>query len=58
MSERRRRIEAVGALAGLAASLVALALAPLLMPASYDWRANTISESGAQGIEGAWLARL
>lgn len=58
MSERRRRVEAAGALAGLAASLVALALAPLLMPASYSWRTNTISESAAQGIEDAWLARL
>jgi hypothetical protein len=35
-----------------------LLLAPLLMPESYDWVKHTTSESGAQGIEGAWLARL
>lgn len=35
----------------------ALALAPLLMPAGYSWLANTTSESAAQGLDGAWLAR-
>ena len=39
-------------------SVVALLLAPLLMPSSYDWIRHTTSESGAQGIAGAWLARL
>ena len=37
---------------------MALALAPLLMPDSYDWVSNTTSESAAQGVSGAWLARL
>jgi hypothetical protein len=45
-------------LAGLFMSAIALGLAPMLMPASYSWVANTTSESAAQGIEGAWLARL
>ncbi len=45
-------------LAGLGLSAVALAIAPLLMPPSYSWVANTTSESAAQGTEGAWLARL
>jgi hypothetical protein len=45
-------------LAGLGLSALALALAPLLMPASYSWIANTTSESAAQGVHGAWLARL
>ena len=49
---------AVGALVCLAASAVALALAPALMPASYSWVAHTTSESAAQGVAGAWLARL
>ena len=30
----------------------------LLMPESYSWTTNVISESAAQGVEGAWLARL
>lgn len=41
----------------LGCSLLALALAPLLLPASYSWIDHTTSESGAQGVEGAWLAR-
>ncbi len=46
------------ALGLLAASLVALVIAPSLMPESYSWVEQSISESAAQGIEGAWLARL
>lgn len=45
-------------LLGLALSASALALAPLLMPVSYSWIVNTTSESAAQGVSGAWLARL
>lgn len=45
-------------LLGLALSALALVLAPLLMPDSYSWIANTTSESAAQGVTGAWLARL
>jgi hypothetical protein len=53
------RIEHGGrlAVAGLAASALMLGLAPLLMPASYSWVAHTTSESAAQGVPGAWLAR-
>ncbi len=39
-------------------SAVALGVAPLLMPASYSSVANTTSESAAQGVEHAWVARL
>jgi len=39
-------------------SLLALLFAPLLMPESYDWVEHTTSESGAQGMAGAWLARM
>ncbi|MEZ4593377.1 MAG: DUF998 domain-containing protein [Chloroflexota bacterium] len=42
----------------LLASFLALLLAPTQMPANYDWLRHTTSESGAQGIAGAWLARL
>ncbi len=45
----------VGLLGG---SALALVLAPTLMPASYSWLRHTTSESAAQGIAGAWLARL
>lgn len=55
MSERAR---SRGILLGLALSALALALAPLLMPESYSWVAHTTSESAAQGLSGAWLARL
>lgn len=48
---------AVGAAIGLGASALALALAPLLMPDSYSWLSHTTSESAAQGVDGAWLAR-
>ena len=43
---------------GLLAALTALALAPLLMPDTYSVRGHSVSESAAQGVEGAWLARL
>ena len=48
---------ALGAVA-LAASAIALALAPTVLAPSYSWVENTTSESGGQGVDGAWLARL
>lgn len=45
-------------LALLAGSVLALLFAPTLMPESYSWLGNTTSESAAQGVPGAWLARL
>jgi hypothetical protein len=48
----------VGVLACLVASALSLTLAPLLMPADYSWITHTTSESAAQGVDGAWLARL
>lgn len=41
----------------LAGALLALGLAPLAMPASYSWIEHGTSESAAQGIDGAWVAR-
>jgi len=49
---------AFGILALLVASALAVALAPLLMPPSYSAVSMSISESAAQGVRGAWLARL
>jgi hypothetical protein len=49
---------ATAVILGLAASATALAAAPLLMPGSYSWLSMTTSQSAAQGIPGAWLARL
>jgi hypothetical protein len=48
----------LGIVALLVAALAAFALAPTLLPASYSWVEHGISESAAQGIDGAWLARL
>jgi hypothetical protein len=39
-------------------SAVTLLAAPTLMPAGYGWLTHTTSESAAQALEGAWLARL
>jgi hypothetical protein len=55
--QRPRRL-AVAALASLALSVVALAVAPAFMPPSYDWIVHTTSESAAQGVPRAWVARL
>ncbi len=38
-------------------ALVAIAAGPLLLPDSYSWIEHGISESAAQGIDGAWPAR-
>jgi len=42
----------------LALSMGALLTAPCLMPEGYTWLTHTTSESAAQGLAGAWLARL
>lgn len=46
---------AVGLLILSAALIVAATLA---MPAGYSWRSHSISESAAQGLAEAWIARL
>lgn len=51
-----RRLSLVIAL--LAASAICFAVAPALMPDSYSVIEHSVSESAAQGVEGAWLARL
>ena len=48
----------MGVVALLAAALVAFAVAPALLPATYSLVEHGISESAAQGIDGAWLARM
>jgi hypothetical protein len=39
-------------------SAVTLLAAPTLMPTGYSWLTHTTSQSAAQALEGAWLARL
>lgn len=56
--ERNGRKSALGVLLLLALSIMALLSAPKLMPEGYSWVIHTTSESAAQGIEGAWVARL
>ena len=46
-----------GILVLLALSMAALLAAPVLMPEDYSWLTHTASESAAQGLHGAWLAR-
>lgn len=53
-----RRFGPAVVIAVLSASLLALVLAPLALPSSYDWVSMTTSESGAQGVRGAWVGRL
>ncbi|WP_458208685.1 DUF998 domain-containing protein [Haladaptatus sp. NG-SE-30] len=48
----------VGIAVALLASALALAVAPLFMPEGYSWVTHTTSESAAQGVEAAWIARL
>lgn len=55
--KRERRSEA-GPIALFVVSAVCLATAPLLLPSSYSWVVQTTCESAAQGVEGAWLARM
>ena len=57
-SSPRPRPGAVLAVVGLALSALGLAVAPLAMPSSYSWVAHTTSESAAQGVQGAWVARV
>lgn len=52
------KVTAGGILSLLLLSAAALLAAPWLMPAGYSWLTHTTSESAAQALEGAWLARL
>lgn len=54
MGERTRRI---AILLLLASSGAAFVLAPVALPPSYSWVRHSISESAAQGLMGAWVAR-
>ncbi len=41
----------------LALSAAAFAVAPAVLPPTYSWVRHSISESAAQGLEGAWVTR-
>lgn len=47
-----------GVLLLLALSAVLVVFAPGMMPAGYSWLSHSISESAAQGLNGAWIARF
>lgn len=55
---RTHRYTAVGTVALLVASASSILVAHQAMPESYSWISNTISESAAQGLRNAWIARL
>jgi hypothetical protein len=48
----------LAALGLLILSAAAIVAAPLAMPPGYSWVSHAISESAAQGQQGAWVARL
>jgi len=54
---RTRLLDALG-VGLLAISVFALLVAPSQMPTGYSWLRHTTSESAAQGVSGAWLARF
>ena len=58
MNPKQTRMIAATVVAMLLASIAAVAIAPTLMPDSYSVVEHSISESAAQGVQGAWLARL
>ena len=58
VEDTNRRAAAWGVVALLVASAAALAVAPAFMPDGYDWVVHTTSESAAQGLAGAWVARF
>lgn len=57
-TKRSHGLTALGVSLLLAVSALSLLAAPQVMPESYSWLSHTTSESGAQGVAGAWLARL
>lgn len=57
-ADGHHRLAACGVIVLLIASATSLLIAPSLLPNSYSWLSHGTSESAAQGIEGAWLARL
>ena len=52
------KTRALAVVAMLGGSAICSFGAAALMPESYSWTSNVISESAAQGVEGAWFARL
>lgn len=54
----RRSIFVAAVLGLVVASLISVAVAPLLMPASYSWVEHAVSATAAQGLDHAWLTRL
>ena len=57
-SSMRHVFSCVGIVLLLICSAFCIYIAPLSMPIDYSWLSNSISESGAQGLHHAWIARL
>ncbi len=57
-SGSKRSVFVAAVLGLVVASLISVAVAPLLMPASYSWVEHTVSATAAQGLDHAWLTRL
>ncbi|MGB7861311.1 MAG: DUF998 domain-containing protein [Acidimicrobiia bacterium] len=59
---RNRRLSAYGLISlsrgALVVSMMMLAVAPWFVPDTYSVVAHTLSESGGQGVDGAWVFRL
>ncbi len=58
MATRGTARHAIALFTALAAAMVLFALAPLALPQSYSPVALGTSEAAAQGVAGAWVARL
>jgi hypothetical protein len=56
--ETNPRAPRLGVLASLGISAAALLAAPAWMPPGYSWISHTTSQSAAQALEFAWIARL
>lgn len=54
----REQLAAAAVAVAFVVSGVCLAIAPSLMPESYSWVRHAISETAAQGVARAWVAKL
>lgn len=59
---RNRRLSAYGLIrlsrGALVVSMITLAVAPRFVPDTYSMVEHTLSESGGQGVDGAWVFRM
>jgi len=58
LAARQHKFEPIGIVGLLIVSALLLGFAPFAMAPGYSWLSNSISESAAQGLNHAWIARL